>query len=145
MPFSEQILPCKYTVYLIFMNQQPNTKTCCECSIEKPLTDFYQRKSGRSYLSCKDCVIVMNQAAYRYNPDVARNRNLKRNYGITLIEYRTLLESQNGGCKICHAPPTPDRALAVDHCHDTGKGILCMPCNTLIGKANEMIPYFEHT
>ena len=38
---------------------------------------------------------------YENNKDAAKNRALKRAYGITLEEYNILLASQNFVCKIC--------------------------------------------
>ena len=57
------------------------------------------------------------------------------------IEYKNMLEKQNGVCAICHNPErrlkkdgTP-RLLSVDHNHETGKirGILCARCNQTMG------------
>lgn len=61
-----------------------------------------------------------------------RNRQLLRDYGITLGEYDTQLAMQGGECAIvgCESP-----GAVVDHCHTTGKvrGILCAPCNLALG------------
>jgi hypothetical protein len=67
------------------------------------------------------------------------NNWLKRNYGITRIEYEELLRSQDGRCAICRTLPTTQRRLAVDHDHDTGKirGILCDQCNVGLGNFRE--------
>ena len=47
----------------------------------------------------------------------------------------SLARSQGNSCAICGAKPK-GRRLAVDHDHKTGKirGLLCMPCNTALGK-----------
>jgi len=69
-----------------------------------------------------------------------RNRHLKRKYGLSAETYNNLLASQNGGCAICGATEcSSGAALAVDHCHRTGKvrGILCRDCNTTLGKFND--------
>ena len=76
------------------------------------------------------------------NPDMAQNNELKRHYGITLEDYRSLLAEQGGGCAICGALPgttgsgnSSKGTLAVDHCHDLGivRGILCTNCNLGLG------------
>lgn len=61
---------------------------------------------------------------------------LKNRYGITLKQYQTLSNAQNGNCLICDGNQSKHRPLVVDHCHKTGKirGLLCDPCN--IGLAN---------
>jgi hypothetical protein len=60
-----------------------------------------------------------------------RNLNLKVRYGITSLEFDSLLESQNGGCAICGIK----KNLVIDHCHNTKivRGILCKICNFVIG------------
>jgi len=64
-----------------------------------------------------------------------RRAHLKRKYGITLDDYRAMLEAQAGGCAICHAPEPEGQSLHVDHDHDTGavRGLLCFTCNAGIG------------
>ena len=54
---------------------------------------------------------------------------------ITTEDYATLLNQQDGVCAICRSPAPPERALAVDHCHQTGRvrGLLCDRCNTSLG------------
>ncbi len=56
-------------------------------------------------------------------------------------EYNDLHAQQKGTCAICHKQETRTKkgkvvALAVDHCHITGKirGLLCGECNTGLGK-----------
>lgn len=70
---------------------------------------------------------------YRKNPD-ARLRGRLRKYGLTVPEFKTMLQSQNSLCAICHKPDTQTR-LAVDHNHITGKirGLLCGICNRHLG------------
>lgn len=72
------------------------------------------------------------------------SRHLRRKYKITLMEYESMLASQNGTCKICHEPDNTDRRLAVDHCHKTGRvrGLLCYRCNTVIGHMKESVELF---
>lgn len=59
-------------------------------------------------------------------------------YGITDSEYEQLLLEQKGGCAIC-GKSQKGRALAVDHNWKTGRvrGLLCIHCNTAIGKFND--------
>ena len=74
-------------------------------------------------------------------------KNLLKNYGLTLAVYNTLLEKQGNRCPICErlaascALPGPGKhyGLVVDHCHKTNivRGLLCHRCNTLLGTAKD--------
>lgn len=75
------------------------------------------------------------------NADHLRWYEVSRKFGLDQSEYAKLFEDQKGVCAICENPETAKRngvvrALAVDHCHDTGKvrGLLCSNCNTALGK-----------
>lgn len=65
----------------------------------------------------------------------AKDRRLRKTYGITITEYDRMLKEQKGVCWICHRPPKK-RALAVDHDHKTGqvRGLLCSNCNYGMGR-----------
>lgn len=75
------------------------------------------------------------------NPDKVRCSQLRIKYGISLERYNAILEAQGFQCSMCPTPHTDDNKLHVDHCHDTGRvrGLLCMHCNTGIGKLNHDI------
>lgn len=73
----------------------------------------------------------------------AKNSRLTREYGITLVDYKTILKYQKGKCAFCEKPinyltkkgkRTAD--FAVDHCHTSGlvRGLLCMLCNRALAK-----------
>lgn len=65
---------------------------------------------------------------------------LKRNYGITLLDYQQMLEQQGHRCAICNGEGFVMKGchrmkLVVDHCHKTGvvRGLLCHNCNRALG------------
>ena len=98
-------------------------KACRLCGVEKPKTDFHTRKdTGKIRNECKTC---------------HADKQMQRNYGISLAEYDRMYADQGGVCKICHLPQKSNRneRLCVDHCHETGKvrGLLCDGCNRGIG------------
>ena len=69
---------------------------------------------------------------------------LRRDYGMTLEEFRELESEQKGACAICRETPDPNAhkrmaILHVDHDHVTGqvRGLLCQACNTGIGKLGD--------
>lgn len=81
------------------------------------------------------------QKEYRKKyPARVKNATLRKMYGITLEEYNRMLTAQNNVCAICKS--APDKiALAVDHCHSTGKirGLLCANCNKILGHAKDNV------
>jgi len=73
-----------------------------------------------------------------------RDKQLRRDFGITMHDYQQLLLEQNGVCAICERPETSLRwgnlqPLAVDHCHTSGKvrALLCHKCNVGIGSLGD--------
>lgn len=65
-----------------------------------------------------------------------RGRRLRK-FGISEEDYGSMLTSQGGVCAICGgSPDTRWKILAVDHDHDTDevRGLLCMTCNTMLGR-----------
>jgi hypothetical protein len=58
-----------------------------------------------------------------------------REYGITVEQYKGLLEKFDHKCGICRREHREDRTLNLDHCHTTGeiRGLLCGPCNKALG------------
>jgi hypothetical protein len=71
-------------------------------------------------------------------------RRVQGTYGITGEEYLKIKEFQGGKCAICQRATGATKALAVDHCHATNlvRGILCSPCNVLIGRAHDDVTFF---
>jgi len=70
------------------------------------------------------------------NPNSVRETSLKK-YGLTLTQEKILLSVQNNKCAICSTEfiKTP----CVDHDHKTGRvrGLICSPCNKMIGFAKD--------
>lgn len=63
-----------------------------------------------------------------------------RIYKISVDTYDAMLLSQGNRCKICGVHQSElDRALCVDHNHETGevRGLLCKRCNSALGYFNE--------
>lgn len=107
------------------------TRTCSVCGETKEL-HFFSKHSGSKHArtrSCKQC---------------KTRHSRQRRYGVTPEQYDAMLQSQNGRCAICGTTDPKTRtsgchvksSFCVDHCHKTGKvrGLLCMECNTGLGK-----------
>ena len=67
-----------------------------------------------------------------------RDAYLRRQYGISSLQYEALLRAHDGGCWICGKAPT-GRRLHVEHDHktDTVRGLTCWPCNKLLREARD--------
>lgn len=82
------------------------------------------------------------QQEYRENfPMFWKDSYLRGKFDITLADYSAIVAVQDNKCALCGLEETDTRggrvkALAVDHDHATGKirGLLCVACNTGLGK-----------
>lgn len=130
-------------------------KKCSQCDVEKPISDFHQRKgkhlNGRVvYMSaCKKCAHKCTMESNKKNPDYKERRYfwyIKTTYGLLPAQYYAMLSKQNGTCAICKCVPqmcekTNKLDFEVDHCHATGavRGLLCGNCNATLGHAKDNI------
>jgi Recombination endonuclease VII len=125
-------------------------KTCLLCEKDKEESDFYRffdKWANKHYISarCKPC----HQEYKKTSPTTARNRKaekLQLRYGLTYEQWENMRQAENYSCMICGI--TEDeigKKLDVDHCHESGKvrGILCNPCNSLLGHARDRIEILE--
>jgi hypothetical protein len=63
---------------------------------------------------------------------------LKSKYGLTIAAWEALFEGQGRACAICCSKSARGKAgvgWCTDHDHETGevRGIICQPCNLLVG------------
>jgi hypothetical protein len=131
-------------------------KRCSKCEQERRLGDFHKKSYGSRdgrQSRCKFCVKgddatperkAQKRAAWSSPEGRLRDRaKVLRRHGLTPADYDTMLAKQGGVCKICGRGPQGDR-LHVDHDHATGKvrGILCVSCNTTLGKLETYMAKF---
>lgn len=115
-------------------------KKCSKCKQEKELSMFNKniaRKDGKQH-ACKECEHEYGQ---KYSARV-RDGQLKRRYGISSEEYEILLNKQKSKCAICKTESKKfKKGLFVDHDHKNGKirGLLCVKCNSALGKFEDDI------
>lgn len=112
-------------------------KICSKCKKEKNHWEFSinNNRDGLA-MTCNECVRIY----YLQNRKQYAENKLWRRYGITKIQYKLMLKSQNEVCAICGKMETKKQhgkvqILSVDHDHITGRirGLLCFDCNTKLG------------
>ncbi len=86
---------------------------------------------SRTATMCRPCYDTPDEKSRR------KASGLKRNYGLSLEDFNTLLEQQRHCCALCRKPFSTGHAAgpAVDHDHNTGaiRGILHNACNSRLG------------
>ena len=104
---------------------------------------FRPSKQDPFYLGLRQDIRKARRAARRKIDNARRRRRRAadpdhrdkcraQSHGLSLQDYRAMLERQGNVCGICK---TPGKPLCVDHCHATGKvrGLLCRDCNLGLG------------
>ena len=121
-------------------------KRCSKCKLEKPFIDFNKNKSRKDgyQSSCKKCHSKM-MSGYKskgLKKKSDRKVDLKRRYGISEIQYQSMLKQQDGKCALCRSEDIGRKGavhFCVDHNHNTGdvRGLLCHNCNVVLGKIKD--------
>src|SRR5258708_183095 len=94
-------------------------KDACEQERKASLRRALWRANARRYREKhRERVRANARARYRPVPDRDRANQLRRDFGITVMQYDKMLVHQSGVCAICGHPPKTVR-LAVDHDHQT--------------------------
>lgn len=112
-------------------------RKCYRCKQTKPLEEFYGDKSkacGRNY-ECKECTKARIKSTS--DPEKARDRHYRRNYGISLADFNRMVLAQGNKCACCGTdkPGGKHGQWCVDHDHTTGdvRQLLCKDCNIVLG------------
>src|SRR5271166_977332 len=88
--------------------------------------------------TCKACLRQIRELRKNQYNEKNKQYALKWRYNLSIADYNSMLVAQGGVCAICkrHPGKADHGSLHVDHCHNTGtiRGLLCMRCNTAIGK-----------
>lgn len=126
-------------------------KWCSGCKTEKEETEFYKNRSRPDGLQnrCKECSTKSSRESYlkhkdKYKERVSRwhrNRNLKRNYGITVETFELMVFEQNNRCVICREDlviPHVDKALTGEI-----RALLCGKCKTGITMFGDSVVLLE--
>lgn len=127
-------------------------KVCVECGQEYP-TGFH--KNSVKCVPCLYAATASRKADKRSrkrkdDPETHHRKDfeadLKKNYGMTLVEFDTLYDNQKGCCACCGAHESNfKRGLHVDHEHKSGqvRALLCTRCNPGLGYFEDSIEKLE--
>lgn len=123
------------------------TKVCNKCFETKSYREFVTN-GNRVRNTCRPCHAAYQRDYLKANPhQVVKGsiraahyrqssrgfeRQLLKDYGITLEEYNQMAARQDFRCAICGQDEAP---LVVDHKHGArgARGLLCQPCNKGLG------------
>ena len=91
------------------------SKTCADCGETGKVADLFY---GTNHPRCKTCTLKRQRAT---------------KYGLSVLELELM---DTGVCEICS---TTEGKMCVDHDHKTGsvRGLLCEPCNFMLGHAKD--------
>jgi len=128
-------------------------KQCTDCKETKPLTAFTKNKGSKMgvYSMCKVCRSRRRTA----DPLKTLAGTIRYKYGMTLIDFTRILDSQGGVCYICGTDEPGGRGFwHVDHdhrccpdvktCGKCVRGILCVRCNLQVGGAEAILSKFDN-
>lgn len=119
-------------------------KRCSKCKKYKSLDEFHKYKNGKYGVHhyCKECNSNWKKEHYKYNQINQIELVYKVDYEFILNLYNL----QEGKCKICNTyfdiiSLSKRKGLYIDHCHKTNivRGLLCVSCNTALGKFKDDI------
>jgi hypothetical protein len=141
-------IPASQLAWLLYHGEWPIGRVTCKdgntLNLSADNLDMQNSADGKFDHSTQDGRSAYLKSHREKNPLAWKETYLQQAFGISLQEYGQKLVEQNGKCAICNNQETHMRngkikALAVDHCHQTGKirGLLCSDCNTGIGKLKD--------
>jgi len=123
----------------------------------EPKANIWIRKDR---IKNKEKYLLIEKKSRAKQGQLRNTKEVCRRLHTTPDHYYKMLEKQDNKCAICNLEETRKSrtdgkicALAIDHCHKTGKirALLCHGCNTGIGKFNDnidllkaAIKYLEH-
>lgn len=86
-----------------------------------------------------------HRAAVKARRARAHENHVKRVFGLSDGEYARLLAAQGGVCFLCRRAKGLNKKLPVDHDHKTGRirGLLCNPCNQMLGHGRDDVDFFR--
>lgn len=120
--------------------RHPSTVVCSDACRKARQREHRNRWGKRNQARLS----AANRVYRERNRDRYSEYGYKRRYGLAFNDVSAMWESQGRCCAICKQPvrlrgPKGRNKVVVDHCHETGRvrGLLCTPCNLMIGYAQD--------
>ncbi|MCC3773511.1 endonuclease VII domain-containing protein [Streptomyces sp. UNOB3_S3] len=112
-----------------------SVKPCCDCGDLLPLARFPRHRSSNDGRASRCQVCTTARRKQTRDPARERDRRLRRAYGITSEDYRSMGATQGWRCPVCGEGPASGGRLVVDHDHVSGlpRGLLHSTCNAALG------------
>jgi len=150
---TKQFCPRNHDTFICGRDKQGKCRICSRILSENWNRENPEAKAEYSaeYRATHKEEIKIGQKEWRdEHKDVVKHYSLQYSYKITLAQYSELLLRQNNLCLGCLRPQSEfEKAFCVDHDHSCcpgekscGKcirGLLCGPCNRVLGQANDNI------
>lgn len=129
------------------------SKVCGVCGRKKLHAEFSVKRGKPSY-RCKECHNAYYKDYYSKNSTAVKNNSKKykaanslrlrcERHGISVEKYAEMYDQYNGKCWVC----LDREAEQIDHnhdccpgkvgCQDCVRGLLCGPCNRMLGHASD--------
>lgn len=98
-------------------------------------------QQGPRTVRCVTCI----REGKKIRSEVTHELRMQDVYGLNHGDYDRLYQHQGGKCFICQRATGASRRLSVDHDHKTGevRGLLCRPCNVVVGHLRDNPEAFE--
>lgn len=116
----------------------------CSTRCQPCRQEAFRSAKRAQYQKHKDKIATRHKGRYADNPDKYRGYHYKHRYGMTREQVEAMHAAQGKACAICEKPipltgESRTKLAVVDHCHSSGKvrGLLCQPCNMLLGNASD--------
>jgi hypothetical protein len=114
------------------------------CNYGHPRTPENLNKKGM----CKICALRHTKNWQKKNPEKVAALHRRVKYGLSQEAFNQKMESQERKCAVCSRLFTSEDLNStphVDHSHVTGenRGLVCHPCNTLLGHAYDDVEILQ--
>ncbi len=136
-----------------------SSKVCSTCKASFPATEFNKKPGTPDGLQpmCKGCKKVWNREQRLKklveNPGREIDAHLRKTYKISFEDYLEMERRQDSKCAVCGTTDSgtyrglnnTKSRFCIDHDHVTGKirGLLCLNCNTGIGRLGDNLEGVE--